>query len=361
MIRLNQLLLGHRLIAVAVLVLCLAGVLTGVAIVQGRQQQVAAEDLVEHVLPAARLVRLVGQQVDDARGMEALHLLLRSASEREAVERQVAAVRRRVDARLVSYESGARDLDEREHLRAVKAALAAYWSAQDRLFAASRRAGGDLAAAETARLLLTGDSQATWRALAARLDAWWSYTELRAVQRARQSQQAAERGALVLTMVLLALVACGLSLTAVLAVVLLAARRRGAEDDDGAAAEPTATVSAAAAPPARTPDAGLGDLASTVAQFAPQAATLALGLTAMAGRSGAPLRELALAAAELRSLALHAEHAGRALRRHAAAGPGGVVGAAASAQAEPLPADGAAATAVAPRAATRRPSTETSR
>jgi hypothetical protein len=80
------------------------------------------------------------------------------------------------------------DAADHSHHRTVAASLADFWVAQDRLLAASRRAASDAAAAGQARVLLTGESQATFLRLRADIDAWWTALENAALQQAQQAR-----------------------------------------------------------------------------------------------------------------------------------------------------------------------------
>ncbi len=179
------------LLLALVTALGLVGVLNGVAMVGvAALEAPAAADVssLERLRPALR------QQLDDCRGMEALHLVQRNEAERRALELHVKGLRQRIEQWLQAAEPRL-DNDDRRHLNELRAALATYWAVQDRVFAASRLAAmrpDDTQAAATARSLLAGESQQTWRAIVSALDDWAEATERAARRRAEQARSGAQ-------------------------------------------------------------------------------------------------------------------------------------------------------------------------
>lgn len=205
------------LLGLLALALCL---LAGVSVSQSHQARARSVALDEMVLPAIKQVHKLQIQVDELRGMAALHLLLRSEGQRADLDRRLRAGREAVERQMASYGKRLVDDTDRRHHQAVQAGLADFWVAQDRLLAASRRAPVEPAAAAQARALLTGESQQAYERLRAELDAWWAYTEQWAAQTARRAGAAAYLG------LLSAWVSLGAAASALVLVAVATALRR---------------------------------------------------------------------------------------------------------------------------------------
>lgn len=175
----RQLRHGQRLLVAALLLLAVAGILGGVSL----QRAAALDDQFGHieqtVLPAVRSAYRVALLVDEARGMEALLLLLDNDLERRDVERRLLRQRQQIDSRLRALLVRVPDGEERQLLAAVNTALDRWWVVQDQVLAASRQAPHDAEQGRIARLLMTGDSQAAYRQLITSLEAWWHWHDLR--------------------------------------------------------------------------------------------------------------------------------------------------------------------------------------
>lgn len=250
---------GQRFATALVLVLAVLGVLTGVSLSRVARLGDDLERLEEVALPATRMVHDLALLADEARGMEALLLLLDDERERRDVEARLMQQRGRIAERLASQVARLHDASDRQLLAEVNTALGAWWTVQDQVLSAARAAPGDAAAAARARRLLAGDSQNAYRQLLDTLERWWRHHDDLAqwsVKKARaeiaQRLQPALGGLLFVT-----LAAAGLA---------LAQRRRLLAD----AAAPVATAPATPAP--------VNGPAATDATAAPQPAEAAQAL-----------------------------------------------------------------------------------
>jgi len=199
---------GQRLAASLALLLGLLLAITALAMARAGHQAQQAAELQDQVLPSIRLVHLLGQHVDEARGLEALSLLSTSDGELSALATQLAAHRQAMHARLRAYESQLHDDADRGHHAAVLASLAAYWQRQDQVLAASRQALADGAPASRllARERLTGPSQQAYAQVLQALDGWWAYHDQLAAGGGVQARSALQLTAWLLgTLSLLAL------------------------------------------------------------------------------------------------------------------------------------------------------------
>lgn len=168
----------------------------------------------EVVLPSMRLVHEMTAAVDEARGLAALHLLRADPAARDALEARLQGSRLRLERRMTASQQRLADDVERGHFRRVRSLLSAFWAAQDRLLAASRRAADEPPAADQARALLAGESQQAYQQLRAELEAWWAYTDELADRATRRgaSQARLQQALLGLQALLaLALAACALA------------------------------------------------------------------------------------------------------------------------------------------------------
>lgn len=171
---------SQRLLTALLGLLALVGVLTGVSLHRASQLDDALSRLDEGGWPSVRAVHGLALLVDEARGMEALHLLLDSELERRDVEARLDRQRRRIAERLAAQAPRTADAAERRHLAEVNGAVSAWWSVQDQVLVASRAGLSDAAQAQRARALMTGDSQAAYRRLLEALEAWWQYHDQQA-------------------------------------------------------------------------------------------------------------------------------------------------------------------------------------
>jgi hypothetical protein len=191
---LSPLHLGRHVGAALSLLLALCAILTTVSVLQARQlgePVAAARDPV--MADAVAPVRQTMRQLDQVRGLEALHLLVKADAEMRSLEAELAAQRRAIDALLAHCQALPSDATDLQFSTGVRADFAHYWTLQDRLLATSRRALSDRAAAAQAQQLLTGASQEAFDRLRDRLDRWWTHREAHARQAAQaQRAQAAQ-------------------------------------------------------------------------------------------------------------------------------------------------------------------------
>lgn len=192
------------LLALLLLVLALSA---GLSVATAWQQQIDTTQADDVILPSIRLVHEVAAAVDEVRGLAALHLTLRGASELAQVEARLQAGRLKIERRMALSQRRLADDTERGHFQQARASLTVFWAAQDRLLAASRRTADDATAAAQARALLGGESQQAFQQLGADLEAWWAYTEQLAERTARQT--ASRAGSLIGLAVLQAVLAAG--------------------------------------------------------------------------------------------------------------------------------------------------------
>ncbi len=186
-----------RLRQLLVLLLLALGLLAGVSVSQTRQIEADALHTAAVVLPAIKQVHALAAQVDALRGMAALHLTLRSDTERTELEGRLQATRLQLDRRLAAFGQQLTGAADRRHHQAVAASLAAFWAAHEPLLATSRRSQAEPAAAAQARALLAGEAQAAFERLRAAIDAWWAHTEAQADAAASQARSTAHVATLV--------------------------------------------------------------------------------------------------------------------------------------------------------------------
>lgn len=194
----------------ALLLLALA-LATGLSVSMTRQSGARLAEVDELILPSVRLVHEMTAVVDEARGLSALHLLRADRVEQRDLEDRLQAARQRIERRMAVSRQRLADDTERRHFQRVRTSLSAYWAAQERLLVASRQAADTPPAANQARALLSGDSQAAFQQLRADLDAWWAYTdELVGVALAQAASQARQQALLLglQALLLLGLGAC---------------------------------------------------------------------------------------------------------------------------------------------------------
>jgi len=153
------------------LLILLVGLVAGVAVSQTEAAGSASRSFSEVVIPSMKRVHDLVTAVDEVRGLSALHLLLRDATERSALETRLQAERRLIDKRMAAYGKRLVDDTDRQHFDAVQKSLAGFWAAQDKLLAASRRVPADPAAASEAREVMAGEAQAAFRQLTTDLEA----------------------------------------------------------------------------------------------------------------------------------------------------------------------------------------------
>lgn len=202
---------GARLRPLLVLLLLALCLLAGVSVSQTHALHADAQQAAVVVVPALKQVHALARQVDEQRGMAALHLTLDNAERRSDLEDRLHAGRLQIERRMAAFAQRLDDDTDRAHHRSVAAALAAFWAAQDQLLAASRRGAADAAAAQQARSLLTGPAQQAYLQLRAAIEAWWSTLEGAAIRQAEQASTTAHR-LLQLVWAVAALAALGVAL-----------------------------------------------------------------------------------------------------------------------------------------------------
>lgn len=275
---------GTRLRQLLVLLLLSIGLLAGVSVLQTQDLHGQVLHADQALLPMLKQVHALARQVDEQRGMAALHLTLPAGPQRTELEARLQAGRQQIERRMAAFGRQLQDDTDRAHHHTVAAALATFWDVQDRLLAASRQAAADPAAAQRARSLLTGDAQQAFLQLRAEVDAWWAYTEAAAAQQAQQARVAAH---------LTAQVVWALAALVALALPMAWALLRTPQPGRGAGVAPGVLAD--------------GDAARAHLQ--------ALNAAVAAARRGEPGRAAGLSAHEARLLAEQVAAAAQGLRR----------------------------------------------
>jgi hypothetical protein len=181
--------LGRRVGAAISVLLILCAILTTVSVLQANRLESNDADAAASTIDTVAPLRQMLRRIDQVRGLEALHLLVKSAAEQRALEAEIRAQRRAIDAALAQSRVAAGDGVDLALEAAARADFAAYWGLQARLLSLSRRALADPAAATEARQLFDRDSQAIVERLRDQLDRWWSHRERRE-REALQAQRA---------------------------------------------------------------------------------------------------------------------------------------------------------------------------
>ena len=271
--------ISQRLGAALALLLLLLGLGTALSARQSQDQLQTLALLEQTALPSARLLHELTGQVDELRGLLALHLMLGGTAEAAAMAQRMRQRSLGLAQRLAALGPRLVDATERRHCEAVRASLAQFSAEQDKLLALSRHGTQDAATAAAARNLLTGPSQLAYQRLSADLAAWSAYVEQRTDQTSRQAR--ALGTGLPLQLALLA--AAMLAAAALLAAAAWAgARQPGSKKAAGQAARSTEPL--ADWPRRRR----LVDLAGTVDRLAFEAHLLALNAAVVAARQGQP-------------------------------------------------------------------------
>lgn len=307
---LSHLRMGERLGALSLLLLLLA-VLTGVSITQAGLLDSAADQLEDQTLPALRQVHELRRVVDQARGLEALHLLSAEEAERERLETQLLRQRERLQSHLnaLAARSGApQDATERRLNAQLADQLARWWVVQDKVLAASRAAAAqpqNSEASQLARRLMAADSQTAWQAVGEALDQCQRLHNQRAAELARGHRAQAELLRIALASVL------GLVLLA--SVLLLVRLRRRAGPALGGLARDAVFGPGLGQTPAEATG-----LPASLDSIVTHSRLLALNAAVQAARQGAPSpteqAERAHLAAEAEALARRCDAVRRGLR-----------------------------------------------
>ena len=271
--------IGRGLGATLALLLLLMGLGTALSSRQSQEQLQTLALLEQTALPSARLLHELTGQVDELRGLLALHLMLGGTAEATAMAQQMRLRRQALELRLAAFGPRLVDAIERSHFEAVLASLVVFMAEQDKLLAITRRGTQDAATAAAARTQLTGPSQLAYQRLSADLAAWSAYVEQRTDQISRQARMLGAGLPLQLALLAAAMLAA--------AVVLAAAAWAGARQPGAspAAAQAARSAQAWADWPRRR---RLVDLADTVDRLAFEAHRLALNAAVSAARQGQP-------------------------------------------------------------------------
>ena len=271
--------IGPRLGAALALLLLLMGLGTALSSRQSHAQLQTLALMEQTALPSARLLHELTSQVDELRGLLALHLMLGGTAEATATAQQMQLRRQALELRLAAVGPRLVDATERSHFEAVSASMVVFMAEQDKLLAITRLGTQDAATAAAARTQLTGPSQLAYQRLSADLGAWSAYVEQRIDQASRQARM--QGAGLPLQLALLA--TAMLAAAAVLAAAAWArARQPGASQ---AAAQAARSADAQADWPRRR---RLVDLVDTVDRLAFEAHLLALNAAVAAARQGQP-------------------------------------------------------------------------
>lgn len=225
------------------LLLALCAVLTTVSVLQARQlgepesTAAVAPSRVDTLAPVRQALR----RLDETRGLEALHLIVKSDAEKRTLDGELTSQRRAIDNLLAQTPPLAGDSADRQFCAAVRADAAAYWAVQELLLAQSRRMSADPFAAMSVQQLL-GASQALFDRLRERLDAWWTHRESR--ERGTVQAQRAQAAKVLWGIALLGALALG-------AGIALAFKLARKPESEGIAVASAAVDDAAPAAPGR--------------------------------------------------------------------------------------------------------------
>ena len=277
--------MGRGLGAALALLLLLMGLGTALSSRQSQEQLQTLALLEQTALPSARLLHELIGQVDELRGLLALHLMLGGTPEASALAQQMQLRRQAIERRLAAVGPRLVDGTERTHFETVSASLRLFMAEQDKLLAITRLGTQDAATAAAARHLLTGPSQLAYQRLSADLAAWWAYVEQRADQASRQARMLGAGLPVQLALLAAAMLAG--------AAVLAMAARAGLCQPGASPAAAQAARAARAAREAQARADGprrrrLVDLADTVDRLAFEAHLLALNAAVAAARQGRP-------------------------------------------------------------------------
>ncbi len=182
---------GRRLAGALAALLLLVGLGSALAWQQAVGQQRQLAWLEQSALPSARQLHHLAAQVDDLRGLLALHLMLGGSREAAALDGQMQLRRQAIEMGLALAERGLGDANERAHFDAARASLGVFLAELDKLLALSRQGTQDAARAAAARALLTGPSLVAYQRLSADLAAWSAYVDQRSDLASRQARAAA--------------------------------------------------------------------------------------------------------------------------------------------------------------------------
>ena len=285
MTRLQNLNASQRLGGALALLILLLGLGVGVALARAYRVYTDIEFLEETTLPSVKLVYELTVQVDDLRGLSALHLMLSGSAEILALEARLQTQRQRLAQRLVACEKQLKTAAERQHFDAVKTHLVVFWTEHDKLLAVSRRASRDPAAAAQARALLAGASQQAFLQLGAALQAWWAHAEQQAVVATRQAHADARTSLGWLVGLAVGLVLAGLAALANLARLGIHRPGRSPAAPGQPSALATAVSPSLASPGHRR---RISDTLDTLQRTAMQTHVLAVHAAVRSARAGGP-------------------------------------------------------------------------
>ena len=321
---LRKLKLAQRLRAALALLLLVMGLGSALALQQARSQQQQLAWVAQTALPSVRLLQEMSGQVDELRGLLALHLMLGGGTQARETEQQMGARRQAINQRLAGFEQRLVDATERTHLDAVQRSLAGFDAEYEKLLAISRQGLGDAASAATARALLIGPSQWAYQRLCTALAAWSAYLEQRSDQTSRQARAAADGLPLLLAAQAALMLGAALLLGGRLAWQLASSAGTALFANAANAGSAAASVSP------RLDGAVPGLAAPTVSarRLAVEAQLLAINAAVAAARSGHPADQAGQTAPSdsdegLRHLAQRVTDATQALRQLLAAEPAG--------------------------------------
>jgi len=174
------------------MVLLVASV-SALAVWQTQRIETRFSQLQAQTLPVVDLVRELRRQAEEQRGLAALHLMRGDESETSRLEDRIQAQRQQLTEALVIYEGRALDEADRRLHQQARQRFAAYWQAQDKVLALSRRALDDPRAAQAARQVMSGDAQQAFTALRQVLESWASHVEARAAQALAEARSDAQQ------------------------------------------------------------------------------------------------------------------------------------------------------------------------
>ncbi len=173
----NNARIGVRLGIAFFMVLVLLCGLTAVALLQFRHLKDDADYFGRNILPSVAVVHRVNTQMQDIRRFENQHLMFRTRAEKLDVEARIAKAREAARKGLADYVQLVSDDTDRKNLEAMRGAVDGFFTVQDKVLEASRKAESDPKADELARALLLGESRQAYQKVSSAAEAWWGYNE----------------------------------------------------------------------------------------------------------------------------------------------------------------------------------------
>jgi len=174
---LKNLRVGTRLALSFFVLLALMVVMAAVGALQARSINTFAEYYPENILPSLRLVHQIDANLNEARRLEAQHILTEDDKEKKVLGARIAKARDNLKQRLKDYELLAADDTDRGLLKKVSDQTLAYLALEDKLLKASEESASDPTQGTAAREMLFGPMSSAFSSLRDDVVKWWDYNE----------------------------------------------------------------------------------------------------------------------------------------------------------------------------------------